>query len=82
MAPDQLTHNEAGCHSEAKIEAGGNESYGQPHSHHRCPCKIMDLKMTKVQHQLPHQCHQGPTYLEVPGIHAATDGPIGNLETI
>ena len=46
------------------------------------PCQIMDLKVTKVPCQLPHQCHQGPTDLEVTGIHTTAGGPTGNLEAI
>ena len=30
---------------------------------------ITDLRVTKVQHQLPHQCHLGLRVLEAPGIH-------------
>ena len=37
--------------------------------HHLCPCQIVGLRVTEVQHQLPHQCHQGLIDLEVPGIH-------------
>ena len=35
---------------------------------HFHPHQIIGLSMTKVQCQLPHQCHLGPIDLEVPGI--------------
>ena len=83
MAPDQSTKNKVGHHREAEIKAwGANESYGQPHPCHLHPCQIVDLKVTEVQCQLPHQCHQGPKDLEVPGIHAMANGPTGNPEAI
>ena len=44
--------------------------------------QIMGSRVTEVQHQLPHQCHQGPTDLEVPGIHTVADSTAGNLEAI
>ena len=79
VAPDQFIQNEAGCHSKAKIKARGNKSYGQPHPCLLHPCWIIDSRVTKVQHQLPHQCNQGPIDLEVPGIHAMANGPTENL---
>ena len=44
--------------------------------------QIMDLKVTEVQHQLPHQCHQGLIDLEILSICAIANGPTGNLEAI
>ena len=46
--------NEARYHSEAEIEARGNESCGDPYPFHLCPHQIVDSKVTKVQHQPPH----------------------------
>ena len=54
---------------------------GSP-THHLCPCQIVDSKVAEVQHQLPHQCYQGLTDLEAPGIHAVANRPTGNLEAI
>ena len=60
----------------------GEKRYGQPHSHQLHPCQIVDSKVTKVQHQLPHQCHQGLRDWEVPGIHTMADGPAENPKAI
>ena len=81
MAPGQCTKNKVKLHSKANIKAGSNESYGQPHpspmSH-----QIVDSKVTKVQHQPPHPCHQGLRDQEVPGIPTTADGPVRNLDVI
>ena len=53
-----------------KTKGRGDENYGPPHPHCLSPYKIMGLRVTEVQCQLLHQCHQG---LEVPGIHTAVD---------
>ena len=60
----------------------GVTSYGQPHPCLLCPHKIVDSIVTEVQHQLPHQCHQGAIDLEVPGIHTMADGPAESLGAI
>ena len=80
MATDQYTRSKVGHHSEAKIKARGNESYG---CHPSCLCshQIMDSKATEVRHQLPHQWHQCLRDWEVLGVHTVADGPVGNPET-
>ena len=80
LVPGQCIMNEAECHSKDRIEVRGNESYGQPHLSHLPPCQIVDSKVTKVQHQLPHQCHQGLKDLEVLDIHAMANSLTGSLE--
>ena len=76
------TRNEAKHHTKAETEAKGSKNYGQPHLHHLYPCQIMGLKVTEVQCQLPHQCHQGLSDLEVPGIHTVANNATGNPEAI
>ena len=76
------TRNEAKHYKKAKTEARGNENYGLPHPHHLCPHWIVGSRVTKVQCQLPHQCHQGPIDLEVPGIQTAADDAAGSPEAI
>ena len=71
-----------GHHSKAEIEARGNVNYGWPHPSCLHFHQIVDSKVTKVQHQLPHQCHQMPERLGVLGIHTMADSPAGNLEAI
>ena len=63
--------NEVKHHKKSEIKAGGNRSYGPPHPHHLYPLQIVGLRVTEVQHQHPHQCHQGLIDLEVPGIQTA-----------
>ena len=41
-----------------------------------CSCQIMDLKVTEVQYQLPHQWHQYLRDQEVLGICAVVDSPM------
>ena len=65
---------------QTRPEAG--ENCGQPHPYHLHPCQIVDSKVTKFQCQLPHQCHQVPTDLEVPSVHTTADGTTGNPEAI
>ena len=81
LATGQYTRSEVGCHSEAEIKAKDNESYGWPH--HSClhSHQIVDLKVTKVQCQLPlsvssmserlgsprHSCHGQWSYRESGG---------------
>ena len=75
-----------GCHTRKKAEhyqktkAKGPENYGQTHPHHLCPCQIVGLRVTEVQHQLLHQCHQDLTDLEVPGIHTMVNDVTGSLK--
>ena len=82
LATDQYTRSKVGYHSEAEIKTRGNEIYGWPHPSHLCPCQIMDLKVTEVHHQLPHQCHQCLRDWEILGIHAMANSPTGNPEAI
>ena len=82
MVLDHHTRNEAKPHRKAETEAGGKGSFGLPHPHQLCPHQIMDLRVTEVQHQLPHQCHQGLTDLEVPGIQIMADDATGSLEAM
>ena len=51
------TRNKAENYKKAETEARGNENDGLSHRHHLHPCQIMGLRVTKVQCQLPHQCH-------------------------
>ena len=74
--------NKAGCHSEVKIEAGGNESYGQSCPCHPYLCQILDSKVTRVQCQPPLQCLQGLSNWEDPGIHTVANSLKENPEAI
>ena len=76
------TRNEAEHYKKAEIKARGNDNYGLPHPHHLHPCQIMGLRVTEVQCQLPHQWHQGPIDLEVPGIQTAANNTAGSLMKI
>ena len=60
--------NKAEHYNEAGTVARGDETYGLLHPHHFCPHQIVGLRVTEVQCQLPHQCHQGLIDLEDPGI--------------
>ena len=82
LTTNQYTRSKVRCHSEAEIKAGGNESYGWHHPGCLCSHQIMDLKVTEVQHRLPHQWHQCLRDQEVLGIHTMANGPTGNLEDI
>ena len=42
----------------------------------------MGSRVTEVQHQLPHHCHQGPIGQEVLGIQTVADGAAEILEAI
>ena len=54
LATNQYTRSEVRC--KAEIKDRGNKSYGRHKPSCLHPHQIMDLKVTKVQHQLPHQC--------------------------
>ena len=66
----------------ARTKAKGNENYWQTHPCCLCPHQIMSLRVTKVQGQLLHQCHQGLIDLEVPGIHTTANEAAGSPEAI
>ena len=70
---------ESGYHNEAGTAAKCDETYGLHHPHHLH--KIVGLRVTEVQYQLPHQCHQGLIDLEALGILAMAD-TTGSLEAI
>ena len=74
--------NKAKHYNEAGTTARGNETYGLLHPHCFCPHQIVGLKVTKVQCQLPHQCHQGLIDLEVPGIQTVANNATGSLEAM
>ena len=82
LAFSQYIRSEVRHHSKARIEAGGNESYGWLNPSHLHSHQIMDSKVKEVQHQLLHQWHQCLRDWKVLGIHAVADGPTGNLEAI
>ena len=68
--------------NEAGIIARGNDTYGPPHLHCLCLHQIVGLKVTEVQCQLPHQCHQGLIDLEVQGTPTVPNNATGTLEAI
>ena len=68
-------------HNGDRTAVRGGRTYGLP-----CPCHlhldwIMGLRVTRVQHQLLHQCHPGLIGLEAPDVHTMAD-TTGNLEAI
>ena len=72
--------NEAEHCNKAGTTARGDETYRLPHPH--CLHWIMGSGVTKVQGQLPPQCHQGLIDLEVPGIQTAANDATGSPEAI
>ena len=61
------------------IETADNKSCGWPHPSHLHSHQITGLKVTDVQHQLPHQWHQYQRDWEALGVHTVANGPIGKL---
>ena len=76
------TKNEVKYYKKTKTEVRGDENYWLPHPHYLCPCQIVGWRVTKVQHQLPHQCYQGPIDLGVPGVQTMANDATGSLEAI
>ena len=82
MTQGHHTRNETEHYKKAETKARGNENYGLPHPDHLYPCSITGSRVTEVQCQLPHQCHQGQIDLEVTGVHTMADDATGSLEVI
>ena len=67
-------HNEAGT-----MQLNADETYRLHHPFHLH--WITGLRVTEVQYQLPHWCHQSLIDLEAPGIHTVAN-TTGSLEAI
>ena len=74
--------NKAKHYNKARTAAGGDKTYGPSHPYHLCLHSIVGLKVTEVQCQLPHLCHQSLIDLEIPGIQTTADDTIGSPEAI
>ena len=76
-------HNmaKAGPHNTARITVRGSETHGLHWPHHLHLHWITGLRVTEVQCQLPHKCHQGMIDLWAPGI-CNMAGATGSQEAI
>ena len=76
------TMTEGEYNNEARTAARCSKTYGMPYPHCLHHHQFMGLRVTKIQCQLPHQCHQGLIDLEAPGIHTVANDAAGSLEAI
>ena len=73
------TMTETRHHNVARIMGRFGKTCGQQQPQHLHLCWSMGLRVTEVQCQLPHWCHNGPKDLEAPCIHTMADAK-GSLE--
>ena len=71
------SRSKAWSHSEARIKARDNRSYGWLHPSHLHSHQTMHLRVIGAQHQLHHQCCQCLRGQQYPGIHTGQTSPQG-----